>query len=148
MSWALMVAVAMGLMWVMRYTEQDWLDAVLIRLAASAFVGAGLIGASGWLGEVMTSGTDWVMKTGDSLGSQAFGTAVVWIVTAGLMIAWILSMLPEQWIKFDPPDWLVISGLFIPSLQVSVPGLLGQVLRNVTTWAGSGINMMISGLVS
>ncbi len=148
MSWILMTAVAMGFMWVMRYTEEDWMDAILIRLAAASFVGAGLIGAAGWLGEVMTSGIAWVMKTGDSLGSQAFGTGVVWIVTAGLMIAWILSMVPEKWIRFNPPDWLVISGLFIPSLQVSVPGLLGRGLRIVTTWAGSGINMLVSGLVS
>jgi hypothetical protein len=147
MSWILMVAFGGGLMWLMRWTDSDLIDA-LLRLSGAAFVGAGLIGAQGWLGQVVTSGTAWVMKTGDSLGSAAIGTSVVWIIAAALALMWIGSMLPTRVIGFDPPDWLIFAGFFLPSLEASVPGQLGGALRAITSWAGHGVNGLVSGLVS
>lgn len=147
MSWFLMVAVGVGCLWAMTRTSEK-ADFVLVRAAGFAFIAAGLIGATGWLGNAIDTFTSWVLNATNSIGAAAFGTAVVWILAAGVGLMWVGAMLPDRWFKFDPPDWLVVGGLVIPALLAAVPGPLGEFLRTVTTWAGEGITTVISNAVA
>lgn len=136
MSWFMMTALGGLLMWAMRWTNNRILDGVLVRLAAVFFVGAGAIGATGWVGSTLTTSTSWVVSITNGMGSEAVGEGVVWVLAAGLGLMWVMAMIPGKQCRFDYPDWLVIGGLLLPSLLSSVPGQLGLVLRQVITVAG------------
>lgn len=146
MTWFLMVVAGFGCMVLMRWTG-DRLDAVLIRLAAACFVGAGLIGVNGWLGELIRSVTGWLTHTTDQLGTAVLGTAVVWIVALGLGVTWVCSMLPHKWVSIRFPDWLIIGGLFLPSLMTGVPGRLGDGLRTAMEMAGNAATQLVGSLL-
>ncbi len=148
MSWVLMVAAGFACTWVMTRTSSRLADMILVRIAAACWIAAGMIGAAGWLGQWMRSVVSWVTKAADRIGNQAIGTSIVWIVAAGVGLLWVGAMLPDRIFRYDPPDWLLISGLVLPSLLVAVPGHLGIGLRGVTEWAGHGAQNLISGLVA
>ena len=148
LSWVLMVAVGFGCTWAMTHTDSKLLDMILIRFAAASWIAAGMIGAVGWLGDWMRSATTWVTRNADHLGHQAIGTSIVWIITAGVALLWVGAMLPDRLFSYDPPDWLLISGLVLPSLLVAVPGHLGVALRGATEWAGHGAQHIVGGWVA
>jgi hypothetical protein len=141
--WLLLVAAGVGLMWAMRYTQHAMLDAVLVRASAFSYAGAGVIGAGGWIGRMLAGLVDGVNSAAASLGVAALGTAAVWVVWAGLSLAWVLTLLPEQWFGRDIPDWLAISGVVLPALAASIPGPLGQGLHDVIEACGG---LMIDGV--
>lgn len=147
MSWFLLVVTGVALLFSQRFLPPR-VDFVVVRLAGGAFMGAGLIGANGWLGETI----DWAVQTmislTDRVGAQALGQAVAWILAAGLGLLWIGAMLPDKLFRYDPPNWLVWSGLVVPALVATVPGVLGDFLRRVTTWAGAATQNLVGGLVS
>lgn len=142
-SWVLMLAAGFGALVLMKKTHTR-LEPLLERFAAAAFLAAGLIGATGWLGEWMRSVTDWLMSLGDDAGRSLVGTAIVWILAAGLGIAWVGAFLPARWAKWRYPDWLVLSGFFLPGLLTGVPGGLGELLRGGTELAGQGAVWLVS----
>jgi hypothetical protein len=146
MSWILMLAAGIGCMFAMRFTSNR-VDFVLRRVAACCFVGAGTIGAVGWLGSAMNTVVGWTVTTTDSLSAGALGTPVAWIAAAGLGFAWVGALVPDQWFHFRFPDWLSYSGLLLPALLASVPGNLGNVLNQIVTWCGTGMVDVIGGLV-
>ncbi|HEY3561789.1 MAG TPA: hypothetical protein VGL05_30195 [Kribbella sp.] len=144
-SWLLMTAFAAFSMLAMRWTP-DKIDVVLVRVAGFSFVGAGLIGASGWVGSFMNSTLGWLFRSIDDVTKGAFGTGAAWILAAGMTAMWIGAMLPDKWFSFDPPDWLVISGLIIPSLSAMVPGKAGNAFETVTAAGGHALNTWVAGL--
>jgi len=147
MSWLLMAFVGGASMWATTHTPPK-VDILLIRFAGFAFIAAGLIGVGGVLGDILTWVMDAILTLVSTIAGVAFGTAAVWILAAGLGGAWILAMLPDKLFRFDAPDWLVISGIFIPGLLASVPGALGEGLRTTITWAGEAITTVMTRAVS
>jgi hypothetical protein len=147
MSWFLLVVAGLGLLAAQKFLPPR-IDFVLVRLAGGAFMGAGLIGANGWLGQAM----DWAVQTmidiTDRVGAAALGEAVAWVVAAGLGLMWVGAMLPDKLCKYDPPNWLIWSGLVAPALLATVPGAIGDVLREVTTWAGTATQDLVGWMVS
>jgi hypothetical protein len=126
----------------MVYMRHATLKAIAIRFAAFAFLGAGTVGAAGWLGHAMTSVIGAVNRIGAQAGAAAIGTGAVWIAWALMAGAWILTLLPERMFGRDIPDWLSMSGLVLPALAVTIPGPFGQLIRAVTTAVGG---LMVAG---
>lgn len=137
----LLAAVGFGLMWAMGHVENSTVKAVMIRAAAFAFAGAGIIGAGGMLGRWARGAVFYVNTQGAAAGTQFLGTAAVWIVWLLLGAAWVLTMLPESWFSIEIPDWLSMSGLVLPPLMHSVPGPVGHMLTSLIDGAGG---LMIS----
>ncbi len=134
--WLLLVACGVGLMWVMRYTRHPLIDAVLVRASAFSFAGAGIVGAGGWIGTVLTGLVKGLNSIGAQLGTAAIGSAAVWIVWAALSLMWVLTILPERWFGRGIPDWLAISGVVLPAMAASIPGEFGQVVSRVIEACG------------
>lgn len=129
--WVLLTVAGFALLTVMSYIKQATLRAIAVRGAAFSFVGAGTIGAAGLIGALTANVIAWVNGVGTDLGRDALGTGALWIVWLFLSIAWLLTMLPESWFGRDIPDWLSVSGLFLPALCVSIPGPVGEFFRAV-----------------
>jgi hypothetical protein len=146
MSWVLMTAVGLGCLWMMRHSH-DKADFILVRCAAAAFVGAGTIGATGWLGRLFNGVVDGVIEFADARGSEAFGENVVWVIAGAVGVAWIGALLPERFFSFEYPDWLVVFGFVLPILLASVPGDFGEFLRTVILGAGGLMNGEVDGRV-
>lgn len=134
--WLLLVASGVGLMWVMRYTRHPMVDAVLVRASAFSFAGAGIVGAGGWIGDLLGGLVEGVNSLGGQLGIAAVGSAAVWIIWAGLSLMWILTLLPESWFGRSIPDWLAISGVVLPAMASSIPGAFGDAMSRVITACG------------
>ncbi|MGL4745027.1 MAG: hypothetical protein ACRCYX_12515 [Dermatophilaceae bacterium] len=147
MSWFLLVVTGVGLLTAQKFFPPR-VDFALVRLAGGAFMGAGLIGANGWLGEAIDWAVQSMISLTDRVGVQALGEAVAWVLAAGVGLLWVGAMLPDRICRYDPPTWLIWSGLVAPALLTTVPGDLGEVLRQVTTWAGTATQDVIGGLVS
>ncbi len=114
----------------------DLLVALLVRLAAFCFAGAGVIGAGGWLGSFLGRLVHTVSGAGAHVGAATIGTTAVWVVWALACVAWVLTLLPERWFAGDMPDWLAISGLILPSLSASIPGRMGHALSGAIHTCG------------
>lgn len=146
-TWFFMAAAGFGFRWMMRYTRWGWLDQILIRLAGCCWVGAGLAGLTGWAGQLL----GWMLTTGpnliDRISSDAVGGVVSGIIALGVSALWVFAMLPDRIFGYDPPDWLIYTGLIIPSLLATVPGAAGEALRAVITAAGTTVNTWVGGLV-
>ena len=142
--WLVLTVAGFGLLRAMDHVGHHLLEAVMVRAAAFSFAGAGTIGAAGWLGHVTESAVRQVNVVGADAGAAAIGTGAVWVIWAVLSIAWVLTILPESWFTAPIPDSLSIAGLVLPSLAASIPGPLGDLLREIITGAG---RLMI-GLVS
>jgi hypothetical protein len=129
--WVLLTAIGFVVIAFMDRIPQAFLRAVAIRGAAISFVGAGTIGASGWIGSAAAGVLAWANGVGNDFGKEAFGTAALWIVWLVLSAAWVLTMLPESWFKGDIPDGLSVSGLFLPALSVTIPGPVGDFFQRM-----------------
>lgn len=145
MSWILMTAFGFAAMFTMRYTP-DKIDFILVRVAGFSFVGAGLIGAAGWIGVLIDGSFGWLVRFIDQLSSVALGSTVAWIIAAALSGLWIGAMLPDKVFSFDPPDWLVIGGLIVPSLAAMVPGRAGSAFDTAITTAGEALIKGVGGI--
>lgn len=145
MSWILMTAFGFFAMWCMRFTP-DKIDFILVRVAGFAFVGAGLVGGAGWLGRLINGTLGWLFVFINDVSSSAVGTGVAWIIAAALTALWIGAMLPDKLFSYDPPDWLVIGGLIVPSLAAMVPGKAGGAFENAVTVAGEALIKGVGGM--
>lgn len=145
-SWILMLAVGGFFLWGTTRVKIRWADAVLVRLAAASFVGSGVIGATGVLGDWANAALGWVANFIDGFGVEFLGATVVWIVVMGIGALWVCAMIPDKWFVYDAPDWLLYSGPVLPALLVAVPGPVGNGLTAVITGAGEGmVNLVASG---
>jgi hypothetical protein len=54
-------------------------------------------------------------------------------------------MLPDRIFSYDPPDWLVISGLIVPSLVAMVPGKAGSAFDSLITAGGNALIKGVGG---
>lgn len=144
-SWILLLVVGGFFMWLITWSENDWLDAFAVRAAGCSFVGAGTVGADGFIGRLVTGTVDWVMSTTNDLSAAALGATVVGIIGALLGAVWLVAMAPSKLFRYNAPDWLLISGFFFPSLLIQVGGVVGDVLRSIII--DFGANGMV-GLVS
>lgn len=143
--WLVLVASGVGLMWAMRWTP-GWADAVMIRVAAALYVGAGIVGAGGWIGEVLA----WMVRTinliGAGVGVVGLGTGAIWVAWAALSVGWILTMLPDRWFSRQIPDWLAYAGLILPTAATVIPGALGEALTGLFAATGTLMISAVSGL--
>jgi hypothetical protein len=145
MSWILMTAFGFFAMWAMKFTPNK-VDFILVRVAGFSFVGAGLIGAAGWIGALIDGTLGWAVRGINSLSNGAVGTGIAWILAAAIAALWVGAMLPDQIFSYDPPDWLVIGGLLVPSLVAMVPGRAGEFFNTTITFAGQALNSGVGGL--
>jgi hypothetical protein len=145
MSWILMSAVGFAAMFCMRFTPPK-IDFILVRIAGFSFVGAGLIGAAGWVGGLINGTLGWLFRFINDLSNAAVGTAVAWIIAAAISGLWIGAMLPDKMFSYDPPDWLVIGGLVVPSLVAMVPGRAGSAFDTLITAAGQALIKGVGGI--
>jgi hypothetical protein len=135
--WFVLAVTGFGLLRAVGHVGHYLVAQVLVRVAAFSFVGAGLIGASGWLGQVMAQAVAGVNAAAAQAGVMALGTGAVWVVWLLASVAWVLTILPTRWFAAEIPDWLSIGGLVLPSLAASIPGRLGEVLNGLITAAGT-----------
>lgn len=140
--WLVLTATGFALLRSMAYMRHEKLRAIAVRAAAFAFIGAGTIGAAGWLGKAITALVTGANRVGGQASLSLLGTSAVWIVWAGLGIAWVLTLLPRRWFSLDIPDWLSVTGLVLPALAVSIQGPVGETLRTVTDTVGG---LMVAG---
>ena len=144
--WALLVFVGFGLMWTMRHTKAALLDAVFVRVAAFSFAGAGVIGASGWIGTALAWTVTTANDLGATLGAATLGTTAVWMVWLALSLMWVLTLLPAQVFTKEIPDWLAVAGLVLPGLAASIPGEIGELLRQVIEACGQLMVDVVAGV--
>lgn len=145
--WVLLTALGFVVIAFMDRIPQAFLRAVAIRSAAVSFIGAGTIGAAGWIGAASASVLAWANGVGNDLGKEALGTAALWVVWLVLSAAWVATMLPESWFRGDIPDWLSVSGLFLPALTVTVPGPVGDAFTRLFEWLGDLAVAAVSNLI-
>src|SRR4051812_38151289 len=124
--WLVLVVAGFGLLRALDYVHHEWLAAAMVRVAALSFVGAGVIGARGWVGNFLTGAVHLVNTTGARVGAVALGTGAVWVLWLVLTAAWVLTLLPDRWFGAGIPDWLSISGVVLPGLAASIPGHVGD----------------------
>lgn len=141
--WFVLVAAGFGLIAIVEKAKHSTLKAVLVRVAAFAFIGAGTIGATGWIGDLMDGTVSWVNDTARDMGVSAIGTGAVWVVWLSLAIGWLLCILPESWFSGDIPDWLSVSGVLLPGLAASIPGPIGDFFQRLFTTIG---DLMVTGV--
>lgn len=118
---------------------------IMVRLAGACYVGGGLVGVQGWLGDALTGVLGWVMSWADSLGQDAVGVGLAAILAIAVGVMWVGAMVPDQLFEADLPDWMVRFGLLIPSVLASAPGPVGEGLRNIVYWAGDLAMGLVSG---
>lgn len=139
MSWVLMVAFGVACLFTMKKTPPA-VDFVLIRIAAASFAGAGVVGVDGWLGGLLQSVVGWVIGLLNTISADILGTTVSWILVAGVGALWVGALLPDRVFGYDFPDWLMFSGVILPTLVGTVPGRAGDFLDTVMTTAGQYLN--------
>lgn len=122
--------------------------AISVRVAALSFLGAGLITASGWIGNIEDQGIRLANKQGADLTAAIVGAAVIWIIWLLLALMMLLTFLPESWFGGDIPDWLSISGVFLPSLMSYVPGSIGEFMRRLMEAGGGVLIDLVRGALS
>lgn len=129
--WVALTVVASALLLGKQLAGHNLITVILVRVAALCFLAAGVIGADGWIGRVTSDLIGWVTHTGQDASKVAFGTALtVGVIVAAGSIAWLLALLPDSWWGGQMPDWGSVLGLFLPALAVSIPGPIGNWLRN------------------
>jgi hypothetical protein len=134
--WLVLVVAGFGLLRALDYVHHEWLAAAMLRLAAISFVGAGVIGARGWVGGFLAGVVHFANTAGARFGAAALGTGAVWVLWMVLTVAWVLALLPDRWFNAVIPDWLSISGVILPSLAASIPGHAGDLLRQIIHTVG------------
>lgn len=145
--WIVMVAFGWAALYSMRWTTKPFLDMLLVRVAAAAFAGAGVLGADGWIGEWINQVVTWAIGLADQFGAYALGTAVTWLVVAAVAGMWIGAMAPRKLFTLELDERLVFSGFFLPNLLTSVPGQLGIALSAVILPIAEVSNDWLLGLI-
>lgn len=148
MTGVLLMVVAVGAMVVTRRTSVWVIEVAAWRVAAMAWIGAGVAGVHGWVGAVMQTVVSWAMGACDALGSTAFGAAAGWVLALSLSSVWVLAMLPDPVCDVQRPSWLIVSGALLPALLLAVPGGLGVVLRAVVYPVGTAAAYLAGAAVS
>lgn len=129
-TWVLYTGIAFLSLYLMRFTG-DFLDAILVRVAAILFMAAGIIGAHGWFGDALNSVFNTVNTTGGEIARSTTGSAIMYFVWFALGVLWIMCILPERWFSKAVPDWLSVSGLILPAGIATVPGPAGVALGGI-----------------
>jgi hypothetical protein len=62
--WLVLTATGFGLLRALPMVGHDLLKSILVRVAAFAFIGAGVIGASGWIGSWFQAAMGWINTQG------------------------------------------------------------------------------------
>jgi hypothetical protein len=140
--WVLLSTLGFYLLWLMGDIKKPFLLAMAIRTSAFSFVGAGSIGAAGWFGTATAAVVAWANSVGAEFGAESFGSGAVWVVWLFASITWVLTILPESWFGRQIPDGLSVSGWFLPSLCVSIPGPVGDLFQNLFNLVG---DVMVTG---
>jgi len=117
--------------------------AVLVRAAALDFLGAGAIGAGGWLGRTIETVLTWGTRSINSLGNNMVGTTIVGVLAAVVAVIWVAGMVPEEWFSFQIPDWLSATGLIFPTLAASIPGQFGAHVQAFCSGAGTQVAHLV-----
>lgn len=144
MSWFIFSALAVGLMYLMKFTPPK-IDFILVRVSALLWLSAGLAGLDGVIGRMVTSGVAGIMDAINSVTGQAVGTAAGWLVALFVSVAWIGAMLPDKTVGMKRSTVLVVSGVVLPTLLSSIPGSAGEMLRAVILPLGGIMNSIVTG---
>ena len=131
-AWVIYTGTGFLLLFLMNFTG-NFLDAVLVRVAALLFVSAGLISATGWLGNFISTTFTTVNTAGDQVARSAVGSTIMWLVWFALGLLWFLCLLPHRWFAMAIPDWLSVLGLVLPAGVALIPGPAGVALTNIIT---------------
>jgi hypothetical protein len=135
--WVFLVAAGLAFLWLVPHVGHHLVKAAAVRAGHLALLGAGTVGAGGWLGTWIKNLLGAVTGAVGTSSTALIGTsAVVGIIALGLCLAWVLGMLPERLIHFDPPDWLAWAGLILPAIAVQIPGPAGNLVTSLITGAG------------
>lgn len=145
--WVLLVVAGFGGLWCVDKAKGGLLKALLVRAAAFSFAGAGMLGASGWIGTAIDKIVTAVNEAAVEAGTIAIGTGAVWIAWLVLGLAWILTVLPESWFGAEMPDWLSVSGLVLPGLAAAIPGPVGNAIEGIIYGAGQLMISLLGGAV-
>jgi hypothetical protein len=135
--WVFLVAAGFGFLWLVPHVGPPWAKAAAVRAGHLALLGAGTVGAAGWLGTWFERLLTTVVQAVGASSAAVVGTsAVVGVLALGLCVAWVLGILPYRLIRFDPPDWLAWAGLILPAIAVQIPGPAGDAVASLITWTG------------
>jgi hypothetical protein len=135
--WVFLVAAGIGFLWLVPHVGHPLAKAGAVRAGHLSLLGAGTVGAGGWLGSWITTVLGGIVHAVGASSAAVIGTsAVVGIIALGLCLAWVLGILPYQVIRFDPPDWLAYAGLILPAVAVQIPGPAGHFVHSAITGAG------------
>jgi hypothetical protein len=138
-----MLVVGAGLLVSVDRVKKPIVKASFVRLAAVAFIAAGLALTSGWVADASGWTVDTVNDLGTAALNEGFGTGAVWVLWGALAVTWFAAMIPESWFSFQMPDWLSISGLILPAATSGLPGDLGQGLHDVMVRLGSVMTQFV-----
>lgn len=145
-TWVLLVAAGFGVMQLIPRVHaklEPWFE----RIGALLFTGAGVVGATGWVGDVVGWLSNVVPNFADMLGNRVVGTNIMWLIIAAVALLWLGAFLPRNIIAYDYPDWLVISGFFLPIMINRVPGWFGESLGSLIQFGGDAAVAAVSSLV-
>lgn len=135
--WLFLVAAGVGFLWLVPHVGHHWAEALALRAGHLSLLGAGTVGAAGWLGSATKSVLAATVHAVGAGGSALIGTtAVVGLTALGLCIAWVLGILPARVVAFDPPDWLAYAGLLLPAVAAQIPGPIGHLVGSLITGTG------------
>lgn len=141
-SFVLLTGLGFIMLYLMQYTD-DTLDAVLVRLAAVLFLGAGFVGASGVIGTAVHKAFVTSNTQGDAIARTALGSSVMYLVWLGLGLLWLLCFIPERWFSKAIPDWLSVLGLLLPTGVETIPGPVGKamvhLMRSIATFVDTPV---------
>lgn len=124
------------------------LKAIAVRLAAIAFLGAGINLVGGWAGDAIGWLVESVNSIGTQITSQAFGAGAIWVLYFALVVLWFAAMVPTSWFDYDPPDGLTISGVVLPAFAAHIPGSFGANAHQFLVTLGSTETRIVTGWFS
>ncbi len=128
--WVALTVVATAFLLGRQLAGHNLLTWLMVRLAALCYLAAGVLGAAGWLGRWVDALITWIIRTSTDAGDATVGTGLVLgVIVAVGSISWLLALLPDSWWGGQMPDWGSVGALFLPALAVSIPGPVGEWLR-------------------
>lgn len=131
-TWIIYTGLAFFLMIMMHWTP-GWVDWIFVRTAAILFMAAGLVGATGWLGNTLANVFNVSSSSLDSVATIAVGGSIMALVWFGLAVFWVACLLPDRWFSKQTPDWLSVGGLLLPAGIAVIPGPAGAFLMSIVT---------------
>jgi hypothetical protein len=118
-SFALFVIVGIFLMkYSKAFKGRKTLHFILERSAALAFLTAGTMGMTGWLGQLTMEIANGIIGAFNSASLLLAGQSLYGVIVVGLAIYWFIAWLPKKATKgdLDMNDGLIYFGTFIPFL--------------------------------